>query len=160
MRVLLAVMCASLPAAAKSQASDQQFLDKAYSINQGEIALGRLAEERGTSAQVRDFGKRLENDHQTALDQLRAVAEKERLTMPAKVEREELELYQELGKLSGLSFDQAFTRHMVSGHQHAIELFQEQASHGQNEALRAWAEKQLPVLKVHQDIAKRDLQRM
>lgn len=163
MRVLMAVMCSALlPAAAsaKTQAGDQQFLDQAFNINQGEIALGKLAQERAASAQVRDFGKRLQSDHQAALDQLREVADKSHLSLPMKMERDEMDLHQQLSKLSGKEFDQAFIQHMVSGHRHAIDLFQEEAVHGQDAALRDYAEKQLPVLRVHEAIAKRDLQRM
>lgn len=163
MRVLMAVMCSALlpsAALAKTQAGDQQFLDQAFSINQGEISLGKLAQERGTTAPIRDFGKRLESDHQAALDQLREVAEKSHLTLPVKMQRDEMDLHQQLSKLTGKEFDQAFVEHMVSGHRHAIDLFQEEASHGQDAALRSYAEKQLPILRVHENIAKRDLQRM
>jgi putative membrane protein len=159
MRVLVAVMGAALlPAVAAAQASDQQFLEKAYNINQSEIALGKLAQEKGASAEVRDFGKRLESDHQKALEQLRDAAAKSHLTLPSKLESDTM--HHTLSNLQGKPFDEAFIQHMVSGHQQAIDLYQQEADHGKDPALRAYAEKQLPVLKMHKDVAKRDLQRM
>ena len=161
MRVLLALMCAfpSL-AAAEKQAGDQQFLDKAFSINKGEVELGKLAQQHGISPAVRDFGARLERDHQQALDTLPQVAREAGLMMPAAIQREESDLYTRLSRLQGKDFEQQFSKHMVQGHGKAISLFENEANHGQSPELRKWASQQLPVLKQHESIAKRDLSRM
>jgi putative membrane protein len=163
MRALVALMCClpSLAAAGEnSQPSDQQFIDKAYSINKGEIALGKLAQHRGTSTAVRDFGARLERDHQLGLDRLRETAHQAHLIMPTSIQREESDLYTQLQRLRGKEFDEAFIEHMVHGHQEAISLFENQANQGQNVALRNYAQELLPILKQHESIAKRDLARM
>jgi putative membrane protein len=150
----------SVAQAANTQASDQKFLEKAYSINKGEIELGKLAQQRGTSQMVKDFGARLEHDHQKGLEQLREVAKKNDMTMPTSIKREESDLYTKLSRLHGQEFDREFSQHMVQGHGEAISLFESQAKNGQNRDLAKYAEDQLPVLRQHQSIAKRDLSRM
>ncbi|HEY2743680.1 MAG TPA: DUF4142 domain-containing protein [Polyangia bacterium] len=145
---------------AKGEASDRSFVDQAYSINEGEIELGKLAQKRGTTPQVVEFGQRMAGDHRVAQEQLRDVALADNLTLPHRLQAAELDLYKRLAQLHGQKFDDAYVEHMVSGHKGAIALFQEQADHGQNPQLRAYAEKELPMLRAHEAIAKRDLQRM
>ncbi len=43
---------------------------------------------------------------------------------------------------------------MVSGHQKAIDQFENEAKNGQNAAVRAWAKEWLPTLREHLDLAK------
>ena len=49
---------------------DKLFVDAAFDINQGEILLGKLAQEKGTTAAVKQYGARMEKDHTAALDDL------------------------------------------------------------------------------------------
>ena len=86
-RMVAGLLAALIPVAVtatepKTQASDRQFIDRAYSINEGEIELGKLAQNKGTTSQVIEFGQRMVGDHTVALEQLRDTAEKGDLTLP------------------------------------------------------------------------------
>jgi len=166
MRVLLAIIgCVLVPAAAmatgpRNEAGDRQFIDRAYSINEGEIELGKLAQKKGTTPEVREFGQRMVGDHTVALEQLRDVALRNNLSLPDQLQPEQVDLYKRLSVLEGTRFDDAYIDHMVSGHEGAIRTFADEADRGQNPALRSYAEKELPMLRAHESIAKRDLHRM
>jgi putative membrane protein len=163
MRVLLALACSMLlpvAASAKGRASDRRFIDRAYSINEGEIELGKLAQQKGTTPQVREYGQRMVADHRVALDQLRDVAEKDNLKLPNQLQAAEVDLYKSLAKLDGKQFDDAYIDHMVVGHKSAIQLFEEEADRGKNPDVRAYADKELPMLRAHEEISRRDLQQL
>jgi len=52
------------------------FLDKAAEINLGEVELGKLAEQKGNNEAVKDFGKRMIEDHTRAEHELQQVPSK------------------------------------------------------------------------------------
>jgi len=162
MRVFLVLVCAlpSLAVADTQRPSDEQFLDKAFSISKSEVQLGQLAEHRGASPEVRDFGARVARDYQQALDTLPQAARDAGVMMPTSIQREESDFYTRLMRLYGKEFDEAYRDHVLQGNQRAIALFDNQADHGNSAALRQWAATELPVLKQHESIAKRDLSRM
>ena len=56
------------PAAKTATATitDTEFAQKAAAANMAEVKLGQLAEQKGTTDTVKDFGKRMVTDHSTA----------------------------------------------------------------------------------------------
>lgn len=58
-----------------------------------------------------------------------------------------------LRRLSGVAFDQEFARYMVEDHEKDIAKYREEAAHGGADA-RALAERTLPVLQQHLQMAK------
>lgn len=136
---------------------DQQFVNQAYSINAGEVKLGELAQKKGTTPDVKDYGRRLAEDHRLGLEQLQRAAQKDNIRLPTQLDQKHQELYQKLSQLSGPQFDQAYLEHMKEGHQEAIDTFQKEVDKGSHQNLKQYAQKQLPVLKAHKAIAKQNL---
>ena len=65
------------PAAAqqpKSLASDSVFIQRAGSVGLLQVKLGQLAEKKGTSPAVVEFGKRMVTDYSKANEELKAAA--------------------------------------------------------------------------------------
>ncbi len=54
-----------------------------------------------------------------------------------------------LSTLRGPAFDRAFKQQVISDHQQAIALFEQQAADGTDPDLRKFAERRLPRLRVH-----------
>lgn len=134
---------------------DQQFLTQAWGVSQSEVKLGKLAQDKGTSQQVKDFGKQLEADHNLASDQLKRIAKKANVDLPDALPIDKQQTIDRLSKLQGPAFDQAFLQQIASGHDQAIDLFQSQVQQGQNPDLVNFARTQLPTLKAHDDVAAR-----
>jgi putative membrane protein len=135
---------------------DQEFARKAYAINQGEISLGRMAEEKGATPRVRSFGTRMVRDHTAALLDLRVAAGKAQVVLPSTPPGPEGAMDRQLAGLSGKDFDEQYMKHMIAGHGAAISAFTEEIAFGHNPPLRTYARKTLPLLESHETQATQD----
>jgi len=137
----------------QNMSTGKAFLDKAAQINLGEIELGKLAEQKGHNSAIRDFGKRMVEDHSKAQDQLKVVAEKEGISLPTQPATSAMDLHHQLMQTSGAAFDQLYIQHMLSGHRGAIDAFDNEIEHGHNPEIKSYAENVLPVIQDHIRIA-------
>lgn len=128
-----------------------EFLRHALEGDNSEVTLGKLAQDRGASQGVRDFGRTLEQDHSQARDQAMQVARKlgaptTDAMLPA-AKKEEAKLR----GLSGAAFDREFVRYMAEDHRKDVHDFEEQAkTKGPTGEL---AQQQLPTLQKHLQMA-------
>jgi putative membrane protein len=136
--------------------TDRQFLDQAYSINQGEVKLGEVAKRKGTTDEVKNYGQLMVSDHTLALKELHEFADKANAKVPNQLLPEQQRAYDQMSQLSGQQFDKAYIDHMVTGHEAAIGAFSKEAQYGKNEVLKDYAKKELPLLHAHESIAKFD----
>jgi putative membrane protein len=138
-------------------ASDRKFIEKAASGGMAEVKLGQLAMEKGTSPTVKEFGKRMVDDHGKANDELKEIASKKNFPMPTDVDSEAKATYDKLTKLSGTDFDKAYIDAMVKDHDKDVKEFKKEASTGGVDPdLKAWAEKTLTVIEQHDHISHQD----
>ena len=75
--------------AAPDPTFDSQLLRTLHQANLAEIAAGRMAMARGTSAAVQQYGADVVKDHQSADDQVIALATKLNVTLPAAAPEDE-----------------------------------------------------------------------
>jgi putative membrane protein len=140
-------------AMAQPSPADRTFATKAPAGGEAEVALGQLATEKAGSQQVRQFGQRMVTDHSQANQELQAIAKQQNLTLPAKPDSASVATEQRLRARSGAAFDSAYAQDMVQDHQQDIADFQKEAGSGQDPALKAFAQKYLPVLQHHLQMA-------
>jgi putative membrane protein len=133
--------------------SDQTFAEKAAAGGMAEVALGQLAEQNASSAQVKDFGQRMVTDHGQANQELQQIAQTENLTLPAQPDSKDQATQKRLSGLKGTAFDSAYTKDMVRDHEQDIAEFKREAQSGQDPALKAFAQKTLPILQQHLQMA-------
>lgn len=119
-----------------------------------EVKLGELAQKNGGSAQVKDFGKTMVTDHSKANDELKAVAAKKNITLPAALSDDAQKKYDDLSKKTGKDFDKDYISMMVDDHQDDIDKFKKEAADGHDADLKTWASDKIPVLQHHLDMAK------
>lgn len=134
-------------------ATGKDFIAAATKINLGEIELGKLAEEKGNNQAIKDFGKRMVEDHSKLETQIQDLAKANGVTLPSQPGSAASSLRQQLSKDSGAQFDQTYIQHMLSGHKQAIATFENEIEHGQNPAFKSYAESALPVIQGHIRIA-------
>lgn len=127
--------------------SDTAFARRAAEIGISEMKLGQLAEEKGSSQTVKDFGKLMVTDHTKSNKQLQEDAEKQKVTLPSEMTKTEQMTYDHLSKLSGQSFDRAYARDMVRYHKADIAEFQRESEHGQSGWTKSFASENLPILR-------------
>lgn len=133
-------------------AAPSAFLDDAIKGDNSEIMLGHLAEQKGATDGVRNFGQVLVQDHSTAKEQAASVAKGLGVAVPTEPMAVAVAERQKLDHLSGAAFDHEFVRYMVDDHRKDIAKFQKQAA-AHDGPTSQLAQQQLPVLKKHLDIA-------
>ena len=156
---LLACAALALPATAvrADKTTDRKFVEKAASGGMAEVKLGHLAMEKGTSPAVKEFGKRMVDDHGKANDELKEIATKQNLALPTEIDSATKATYDKLTKLSGADFDKAYIDAMVKDHDKDVKEFKKETSTGGlDPELKAWAEKTLDVIEQHDHIAHQD----
>lgn len=135
--------------------SDTSWLSQAAQANLAEIETGRLAETKGSGAEVRQFGQHMVEDHSKANSELTDLAMKKGFTLPTRPDDKHLKAAADLSDLAGADFDKKYVDLMVTDHEQAVSLF-ESHTNGSDSDVKAFAEKTLPTLKHHLQMA-RDL---
>src|SRR5215212_11993556 len=102
---LVAALTGSVsPTSAKEQPG-QKFITKAIEGNLAEIQLGQLAQQKGASDGVRNFGQQLVADHSAVNKSATAVAGQMGVTPPSEPGKKHKALYERISKLSGDAFE-------------------------------------------------------
>jgi putative membrane protein len=148
--LLIGGLLCAVPAFA---ASPSDFVTAAIKGDNSEIMLGKYAAEHGASMGVKQYGRTLAADHLKAKRQMASVARKVGVSPPSGATLEADAERVKLIALSGKDFDQEFAQYMVKDHQSDIAKFKEEAA-AKDGAVSAIAEKQLPTLEKHLDMAK------
>lgn len=134
-------------------ASDRKFVMNAAMGGMAEVSLGQLAVQKASSADVRQFGQRMVDDHTKANDNLKQVAAQKGLTLPTALDAKHQADMDKLSKLSGDAFDRAYMKDMVKDHQQDTKEFQNEANKGQDADIKSFASTTLPVLQEHLSMA-------
>jgi putative membrane protein len=140
--------------AARGSNSDQQFLLHAASSGMAEVQLGQLATERAASAEVKQFGQRMVDDHTKANQELRTLAQARVLPAAIAIDPKHKAIANKLATLHGAAFDREYMAGQVADHEEAVALFSTAAKESQNAQVKAWAAKTLPTLQEHLLIAR------
>lgn len=134
---------------------DQAFLENAAQSGLAEIEGSRMALESEASAPVRAFAQKMIEAHTAAHKELQDLAARKGFTLPddpSVVQRTELLALQ---ALSGGPFDSMYAARIgESAHENAVELFEKATREAKDPDVRAFAEKMLPKLKEHLEMAR------
>ncbi len=131
-----------------------------HQINEMEIGAGKMAEQKGYTQAMRDYGAKLEADHQAADNQLSAYAAEAKIdingTVPspvAKSLRQAGTQMDALKKVDGEAFDRRFAEQMVHGHKGAIAMLDKSKHKITDPKFEALLAKLEPTLQSHEQIA-------
>jgi len=139
--------------ATKLSHGDRKFLENAAQGGMVEVQLGKLAEQKASSDQVKQFGKRMAADHQKANDELKKIAANRGFNLPVEMSSSERREYDKLQGMSGADFDRAYMKEMVSDHKKDLKEFQSEAKSSKDGDLKNFATSTLPTLQQHLDLA-------
>lgn len=128
----------------------QEFLNKAWNINNFEIQAGQEAENKAQQADFKDFAKMIVNDHQKMQDDLRSIMRSTRgAELPNAADAEHTQKLKQLSSATGAAFDREFRTQQIEGHQEAIRFFQDFAASADNPDLKNFAQKSVATLEKH-----------
>ena len=131
-------------------ASTKTFVKKAGITNLFEISAGKIAQQKSDNRKVQDYAKMIIEDHQKAQDDLRAAAKGTNgVSVPSSLDQKHSKLIKQLRAASGAKFLKTFKAQQVKGHKEGVKLFHDYAQAAQNDKLKEFADKTLPVLEKH-----------
>ena len=108
---------------------DRTLLVELFQRGRGESALARRGLQQSQDPLIRDYALRLERDH-TEMDQrIVALAGRHQLALPSEIPTEIATSLDELQKLHGARFDQAFMRRALAEHRATIGHLEDAAQH-------------------------------
>jgi len=130
---------------------DKKFVSGALEGGMAEVALGKLAAEKGSSPEVKQFGQQMVDDHTKLGEQMKPVAEQIGVKMPTELSKKDKALEAKLSALSGPQFDKAYVEAMLKDHKKDYSEFQEEAKSAVIPSVKQAAAAGEPVIKSHLD---------
>jgi len=119
-------LCLAAASALAQAPSDAQIAAIVVTANQVDIDAGKLAESKGSNAEVKAFGKQMVTDHSGVNKQAVALVTKLKVTPEENATSKALKAggadnVKSLEKLSGAAFDRAYVDHEVVYHQQVLD---------------------------------------
>jgi len=156
--LLLNTLASVTPATAQTAAqhtalaSDSNFIQTTMSLGLLQVKLGKLAQNKGTSDVVRDFGKRMVTDYSKLNQQLADAARQAAYPHPVLL-RPHQQIFDRFNSMGRGSFDKNYLAEMVSRHDETAQLFAAEAKGGRVQSLKQLAASLLPDVQRNQSLA-------
>jgi putative membrane protein len=131
---------------------DQKFFQAVAMGGMAEVETGKLAQQKASNADVKDFGRRMAEDHGKANAKLTQWAQSKNVPMPAALDDAHQKKQAQLQALSGVAFDRAYIAGQIDDHQKTAKLMEDQIKSGRDAKLKAIASETLPVVRHHLQI--------
>ena len=145
---LLLAVCAFFVCSMAYAQTTKEFVHKAATAGMKEVKAGELAQRKGVSPRVKEFGARMVHDHTKANEELMAIVKRKgmsaELPAPGSVMGDPM-----LEKASGKEFDRMYVTMMVSDHKEAVALFENAARNERDPEIKMFAKNTLPKLRQH-----------
>jgi putative membrane protein len=130
------------------------FVKEAATSDMFEIQSSQFAQERG-NAPEKTFAGTMIKDHTKTTDDLKSMVSSGDLKadLPTALDSSHQSELDKLKSLNGADFSSRYDGDQVSGHKDAVSLFERYAKSGDNPKLKEWADKTLPTLRHHLEMA-------
>jgi putative membrane protein len=132
---------------------DLEFAQTVAMANLYEIKAGQFAIEKTTNPKYKEFAQIMVAQHTEILAALDKIAKDQHFTLPDKLDGEFLTLYETLTTTAAGQFDDVYREQMISTHISALMLFSKEAYSGKDPELKKFAEKWLPTIEHHLQMA-------
>lgn len=138
---------------------DRAFLDSAAQGSHMEIAGSKTAQQKSENPAVKTFAEAMIKDHMAMSNEVSALAASKNHTLPTEPSDEQKAILEELNGLSGAAFDTAYAQRLgIAAHEKTINEFKQAVQDAKDPEVKALAEKTLPKLEHHLEMA-RELQK-
>ena len=138
----------SVPPLAERGALPAAVLGRLHLANIREIMMGKRAEKKGQSKDVRDFGSLLVRDHSASDKRLLAFAKRQKLDVSVTGQTLEEPDVEGTG-----TFDERFAKGIFDGHEKSIADVKKAKEASKDDAVNTFLDSILPMLRHHRDLA-------
>ena len=122
-----------------------------------EVEAGKIAQQRGQSADVKDFGAKMVTAHTETASKLKAALASTHpdIVLPAHLDDRRQAMIDELRGAKDADFDGRYIAQQVDAHKEALILMKGYAKDGDTRAIRTLAAKTAPIVQKHLDMAEK-----
>jgi putative membrane protein len=147
--VIFALLCTLPLVSLAADNPDESFYKTAAQAGNSEVEAGRMAQEKGSSQAVKDFGAMMVKDHTAANNKLQKIAASKSIELPTGAGLMN-KTKQDLTDLrSGSNFDKSYIKSQIKAHQDTVKLLQDEIASGKDPDAQAFATETLPTVKAH-----------
>jgi putative membrane protein len=136
------------PAPGHPNTQDRLFIYLMAAGGMAEVEASRLADGR-TSGPLRDFARRMVQEHGASNDQLARLAQQNRVPLPERPDPDHRAMQARLQALNGVEFERAYLQGQIVDHQKTATLLQWEIAMGQDAGLQRYAAATLPTVLQH-----------
>lgn len=140
---------AGIAVAAQSSDADKAFVAKVSQGGMYEVELGKVAEEKGATQDIKDQGNTEAHDHELVGDHLKAAAKDAGIELPSELNAEFKARLAKISALSGKAFDEAYVADMKKIHAADGAAFLQETKGGSNAALKSFAAETYNIVQRH-----------
>ncbi len=134
--------------------STKDFVKEAATSDMFEMDFSALAQQEATDEATKSLAKQMVTDlEKTTKELTEAVGSNPSTPIPTELDSSHKSKLEKLKDLKGSNFTKTYLDQQVSAHKDAVSLFERYGKGGDNPTLKAWAEKTLPTLKQHLELA-------
>jgi len=142
-------------AATVGQLSTDAFVTNAAISDMYEIQAGQIAQKKGQSAGVKDFGKMMVTDHTAMSNEMKPLVTAAGKTPPTGLDERRKGMIDNLNAAAPADFDGVYLSQQEAAHNEALSLMQGYADNGDDAGLKAAAGKAVPKIQAHLDHVKK-----
>ncbi len=135
--------------------SDQKMMKDLAQANMAEIEAAKLAQQKSSNEEVKNFAQKMIDDHTKASDQLQQLAQAKNVTLPTDLDSKHKSEIKKLSALSGDKFDKRYmSQGGVSDHRQAHALLSRIEKSAKDSDLKTLASSLTPTVDEHWQMAK------
>jgi putative membrane protein len=134
--------------------TDANFVNTVGMGGHAEVQFGQVAQAQATRTEVRAFAAQMVSDHTAAGNELAALAQQKQMTPPSDMDLNHKAKYDQLSKISGSEFDRVYIQGQVEDHTAVVNAFQTEITSGTDADVKAFAQKYLPTVQHHLEMAR------
>ena len=135
---------------------DKEFMMSAAHSDQNEIQQSKMALAKGVTGMAKEMANKMIADHTKSTADLKKIAAKKGITLPADMDADHKAMKPAMEKLSGKAFEEKYLAQMVTDHQKTANTMMAHEKMTQDADLKAFIGKTLPVVQMHLGMAQKD----
>jgi putative membrane protein len=145
----------AVSASTVGQVSTDAFVTNAAIGDMYEIEAGKIAQQKGRSADVKAFGKMMVTDHTALSNEMKPLVIAAGKTLPTGLDERRKGMIDNLNAAAPADFDQVYLSQQEAAHSETLTLMQGYADNGDDAGLKAAAAKAAPKVQAHLDQVKK-----
>jgi putative membrane protein len=139
----------------KMDSDESKFITEIASGGLMEVDIAKIAEGKAQSPAVKTLAEHMLKDHTKINEEVKELAAKKQITISSSMSDSNKETLEKIAKKNGADFDKEYVEQMVKVHKNDIDKFETAAKDSKDNEVKEWAQKTLPTLRHHLEMAEK-----